>query len=259
MRKTIDQIGRHLQYTFPPKKIISLAPALTETMYDLGLEEEIVGRTRFCIHPHDKVKHAVNIGGTKDIKIDRIHKLNPDLIISEKEENTKEIVEELEKHYPVYVFEVQTVTDAFGMMTDLGQITNRNEQAQSRIKDIKKSIENLPHAQGKRVAYVIWKRPYMVVGKNTYIQSLLEQMGFINPFTSYEGRYPEVTEMDLKEANLDYLFLATEPYPFREKDITPMAELLPGVQPMIVDGEMFWYGVKIIEAVPYFNRLFSHL
>lgn len=259
MRKTVDQLGRSLQYTFPPKKIVSLAPALTDTMYGLELEEEIVGRTRFCIHPHDKVNKALNIGGTKEIKLDRIHQLKPDLIIAEKEENTKEIVEELEQHYPIYVFEVQTVADAFQMMSDLGKVTDRVKQAQQLSQDIEVLFKDLPRAQGKRIAYVIWKRPYMVVGKHTYIQSLLETMSFINPFTQFEGRYPEVTVHDLKAADLDYLFLATEPYPFRKKDIEPMARLLPDVQPIIVDGEMFWYGVKMLEAVPYFKRVFSKL
>lgn len=259
MKKIVDHLDRTVTYSFPPKKVISLAPAITDTMYSLGLEKEIVGRTRFCIHPHDKVEQALNIGGTKDIKLDRIHQLKPDLIIAEKEENTKEIVEELEQHYPVFVFEVQTVDDAFRMIDDLGHIVDRQEEATRLIEKIKALFIEIPHAKGKRVAYVIWKRPYMVVGKHTYIQSLLEKMGFINPFSTFEGRYPVVTECDLKDAHLDYLFLATEPYPFRQKDIAPMADLLPGVQSMIVDGEMFWYGVKMIEAVPYFKRAFTDL
>src|SRR5690625_3772748 len=239
MQEIVDHVNRKVTYRFPPERIISLAPAITNTLYSLNLENEIIGRTRFCIHPSNQVEKAVNIGGTKDVKIDRIHKLNPDLIIAEKEENTKEIVEQLEQYYPVFVFEVQTVDDAFRMMTDLGDIVNRQIEATSLITEIKRTFINLPQFQRKKVAYVIWKHPYMVVGDNTYIQSLLDKMGFINPFTNVSGRYPEVTIENLKEANLDYIFLATEPYPFREKDIVTMADLLPGVQPIIIDGEMF--------------------
>jgi len=257
MKTVVDHLSRTVTYPFPPKKIVSLAPAITDTMYGLVLEEEIVGRTRFCIHPKDKVENALNIGGTKDIKLDRIHQLKPDLIIAEKEENTKEIVEELEQYYPVYVFEVQTVDDAFRMMADLGDITDRAKQANELIQNIKKVFKEIPHGQGKRIAYMIWQRPYMVVGKNTYIQSLLDKLGFVNPFTQFEGRYPEVTVDDLQRAQLDYLFLATEPFPFRDKHLNPMAELLPGVEPHIVDGEMFWYGVKMLEAVPYFKQTFN--
>jgi len=259
MKKVIDHVNRTITYSFPPKRIISLAPAITNTMYSLNLEKEIVGRTRFCIHPQNKVEQAINIGGTKDIKLDRIKELKPDLVIAEKEENTKEIVEELEKHFPLFVFEIQTVEDAYVMMTDLGTIVNRQDEAARLVKQIKKSFINLPQLQGKKVAYVIWKRPYMVVGDNTYIQSLLEKMGFINPFKKFSGRYPEVTIEDLQKANIDYIFLATEPYPFRNKDIEITAKLLPGVQPMIIDGEMFWYGVKMLDAGPYFTNSFKHL
>ena len=120
-----DHLGRIVNLKHPPKRIISLVPAITETMYHLGLEKEIVGRTRFCKFPAEKIKQAVNIGGTKDIKLDRIHELKPDLIIAEKEENTKEIVETLEQHYPVFVFEVQHFQDVYRMIQDVGSLTER--------------------------------------------------------------------------------------------------------------------------------------
>lgn len=248
-----DHLGRIVPLDEPPKRIISLVPAITETMYHIGLEKEIVGRTRFCKFPEDKVKSAINIGGTKDIKLDRIHELKPDLIIAEKEENTKEIVETLEQHYPVFVFEVQHFNDVFRMLNDLGRLTGREENAATLSKQIKVAFKNLPHASGKRVAYVIWKKPYMVVGKNTYINSLIEEMGFINPFTETEGRYPVVTDLDFKQAELEEVFLATEPYPFRESHLDEFRGMLPDVKIRIVDGEMFWYGAKMVEAATYFK------
>ncbi|MFS0671724.1 ABC transporter substrate-binding protein [Ornithinibacillus sp. 179-J 7C1 HS] len=255
MQTIQDHLGRTLTLPHLPSRIISLVPAITETMYHLGLEDKIVGRTRFCIHPKDKVKQATNIGGTKEIKLDRIHELKPDLIIAEKEENTKEIVETLEQHFPVFVFEVKKIADVYRMITDVGRLTERESESAKLVESIQREFLNLPKMNGKRAAYVIWKKPYMVVGKETYIQSLLEEMGFINPFTTMEGRYPVVTEEDFRKVELDYILLATEPYPFREKHLGEFQAMLPDVLPVIVDGEMFWYGSKMIKSARYFEEL----
>lgn|SRR5690625_658711 len=257
MKTVIDYLGREVSYSYPPKKIISFAPAITGTLFHLHIDDAIVGRTRFCVHPKGKVEKAVNVGGTKDLKIERVRSLKPDLIIVEKEENTKEMVDELEAEFPVYVFEVQTVDDALKMIVDLGTLVHRKEQAEQLHEKIITSFQQIPLSfSGKRVAYVIWKNPYMVVGKNTYIQSLLDKLGFINPFVAYEGRYPTITEDDFARENLDYILLASEPYPFKDKNIPEFLTFSPHSQPVIVDGEMFWYGVKMLEAVTYFNERF---
>src|SRR5690625_5476757 len=99
MKSVVDHLGRQVTYKYPPKRIVSLCPAITETLFHLQLQEEVVGRTRFCIHPHDEVETVINVGGTKDIKLERIQQLQPDLIIAEKEENTKEMVAALEVDY----------------------------------------------------------------------------------------------------------------------------------------------------------------
>lgn len=258
MRSVIDHLGREVTYTFPPRKIISFQPAITETMYHLHLENEIVGRTRFCIYPKDKIEKAVNVGGTKDFKLDRIHDLKPDLIICEKEENTREMVEELEKHYPVYCFEVQTVDEALQMLIDLGDITDRKKEANQLRNDIISSFKTLPQLfSGKTAAYVIWQNPYMVVGKDTYINSVLTSIGLTNPFTEKEGRYPEVTVDDFRNEELDYIFLASEPYPFRDEHVKQFNEINDKANTQLIDGEMFWYGVKMLEAVPYLKNKFT--
>lgn len=157
MQNVRDALGRIISYQYPPKRIISLDPAITETLYYLGLNDEIVGRTRFCIHPKEKVQQAVNVGGTKDMKLERIHELEPDLIIAEKEENTKEMVEKLEEYYPVYVFEIQTVNDALEMIEQLGTLINRFENALSLKDEIKKRFKKLPKIDQPNIAYMIWK------------------------------------------------------------------------------------------------------
>lgn len=258
MNKTVvDRVGRSVTYKFPPKRIVSLCPGITDTLFALDLEAEIVGRTRFCIHPKGKVENVPAIAGTKDIKLEAILNVQPDLIIVEKEENTKEIVEELEKHFPVYVAEVQSVDDAFRMIEDMGSLTDRNEEAERLINNIQKQFESLPKAARKRVAYVIWRKPYMVVGKDTYINSLLEKMGFINPFVEADSRYPAVTVEGFKDAELDYVLLASEPFPFKEKHVKEFLDMMPDTEPILVDGEMFWYGPRMLEAPRYFQRLLT--
>ncbi|WP_077325614.1 ABC transporter substrate-binding protein [Virgibacillus siamensis] len=254
MRTITDHLGRKVTYSFPPKRIVSFAPAITETMYCLKLDEELVGRTGFCIHPKDRVEQAAKVGGTKQVKLDRVHDLHPDLIIVEKEENTKEMVEQLEEHYPVYCFEVQTVENAYRMIRDLGEITDREKVAGKLENDIQSAFQQLPNIDGTRVAYVIWKNPYMVAGGDTYINSLLQKIGFTNAFETFGGRYPSVTEEDLQQANLDYVFLATEPYPYKEKHLDEFQAMMPETIPDIIDGEMFWYGGRMLNAVSYFNK-----
>jgi iron complex transport system substrate-binding protein len=254
-----DNLGREVEYSFPPKRIVSLCPGITDTLFSLNLENEIVGRTRYCIYPRDKVKEVQVVGGTKEIKMDLIHQLNPDLIIAEKEENTKEIVDEISQHYPVYVVEVQSVNDAFGMIQDMGEVTDRKKEATSLVEKIKGKFDSLSTNHGNRVGYVIWKKPYMVVGNNTYINSQLQALGFTNPFTELNGRYPVVTIEELQQVELDYLFLATEPYPFKVKHIDEFKQFLPTVKFKIVDGEMFWYGPRMLEAAGYFKKILNEI
>lgn len=258
-RKVIDHLERTVEYSYPPKRIISLVPGITDTLYALQLENEIVGRTRYCIYPKDKVHGAVTIGGTKRIMLDKIRELQPDLIIAEKEENTKEIVETLEKEFPVFVAEVQNVSEVYRLISDLGTVMDRVIEAKNLQTAIQTGFESLPTNHGNRVAYVIWKNPYMVVGNHTYIHSLLEKMGFVNAFSGYEGRYPVVTEEDFQNAKLDYLLLASEPFPFKEEHKTEFSEFIPNVEKVIIDGEMFWYGPRMIDTVEYFKTFFQSM
>lgn len=256
-KSVTDHLGRTVEYAYPPKRIISIVPGITDILYSLQLDAEIVGRTRYCVYPKDKVEQSKTIGGTKKVKPDQIRELKPDLIIAEKEENTKEIVEMLEAEFPVYVCEMQAVEDTYKIIRDLGEITDRQTEAQKLHSEIETAIQSLPSGKGSKYAYVIWQKPYMVAGADTYITSLLEKMNFVNAFSKYEGRYPAVKEDDFRNADLDYIFLATEPFPFQEKHIKLFSELFPDVHVMSLDGEMFWYGPRMIEAAEYFNRVFK--
>ena len=204
-------------FSFPPKRIVSLCPGITDTLFALDLEEKIVGRTRFCIHPKDKVEKTPAVAGTKDIKLKAIQDVRPDLIIVEKEENTKEIVEELEKHFPVYVAEVQSVDDAFRMIEDMGKLTDRMEAATNLLHTIKQQFDALPKIP-ENVSDMsfgeshIWSSekirisiPYWIKWDSSILSS------------NMDGRYPVVTADDFQKAELDYVLLASEPFPFKEK------------------------------------------
>lgn len=258
-KEVTDHLGRNVQYQYPPQRIVSLCPCITETLYALGLEKKIAGRTKYCLYPADKTKEAAVVGGTKEIDKMAIARLNPDLIITEKEENTKDIVESLEKNYPVFCAEVQSIADAYRMIEDMASLTDREQEGKKLIADIKKEFASLPDMEGKRAAYIIWRNPYMAAGKHTYINSLLGEMGFINPFVSLEGRYPVLTEKDLREAGLDYIFLASEPFSFQEKHKREFNEMVPGAKVEIIDGEMFWYGAKMKEAARYLRKFMHRL
>lgn len=251
MKKEItDHLGRKITYEYPPKRMISLCPGITETLFEIGLENEIVGRTRYCKYP-EAAQEVPAVAGTKDLKLEKIHEVKPDLIIMEKEENTKEMVETLEQHYPVYVAEVQTIDDAYRMITDMGQLTDRKQEADSLADSIRSAFAELPALPAARVAYVIWKKPYMAAGRDTYINSLLQRIGLITPFAESPDRYPAVTEEQFKEAKLDLVLLASEPYPFKEKQQKEFQEMLPGTAIQLIDGEMFWYGARMLKSARY--------
>ncbi|MFS0577244.1 helical backbone metal receptor [Sporosarcina sp. 179-K 3D1 HS] len=256
-REFIDHLNRRMTLKFPPQRIISLCPGITETLFAFQLGDRIVGRTRYCIFPENEVKQVPIVGGTKEMDIEKIHALQPDLIIVEKEENTADMVAALEPHYPVYVAEVQSIPDAYRMIQSMGELTERETEAGLLIREIQTSFQSMPTVSGQRVAYVIWKKPYMTVGKDTYIESVLSHLGFSVPFTVKEGRYPAVTEEDFREADLDFIFLASEPYPFRDKHLAEFQQICPGSKVICVDGEMFWYGARMKIAADYFKNLLA--
>jgi len=239
-------------------KVISLVPSITETLLDLGLtSDEIIGRTKFCIHPKELVKDVEIIGGTKNLNLEKIKSLKPDLIIANKEENVKEQVEELMNDFKVLVTNVETLEDNYYLIKQLGHLFGKEDKAQ--FFNLK-SYEafDIPKPENKlKVAYLIWKDPYMTVGGDTFISKILEELGFENQFKS-QKRYPEVKLEDLREANL--IFLSSEPFPFKEKHIADIQNICVDQKIMIVDGEAFsWYGSHLAKCGEYYRELVGKL
>lgn len=257
-----DQLGRSLEIKSIPFKIISLVPSLTELLVDMGLKEKLSGITKFCVHPEKLRTEIPVVGGTKKVHFKKIRQLNPDFILCNKEENTEEMVTELEKIAPVYVSDVITINDCYKLIIELGAILDVNIIAREIVDRISSSVDDFKlHIKNKnwqKVAYLIWKEPFMVAAENTFINSLLQMNHYENVVNSFEDhqnnkRYPEIDLDQIKTADL--ILLSTEPYPFKDKDVYFFQETL-GIRTLKVDGEYFsWYGSRLIKAFAYFKAL----
>ncbi len=247
---TRDQMNRIVELKqFPPQKIISLVPSITELLSYLNLENELIGITKFCIYPTYIFKSKERIGGTKNLDIEKIKKLNPDLIIGNKEENVKEQIEELSSLFPVWMSDVNTYLDALDMIKQVGVITDRRKEAEILIQEIQENfhqIEKTEHLiRNKSVLYLIWHQPYIAVGNNTYIHDILHKIGAINALSN-KNRYVEITVHDIQQLNPDFILLSSEPFPFKEKHQQELEQILPTAKTILVNGEVFsWYGPKM--------------
>lgn len=239
-------------------KIISLVPSITEALFDLGLSEnEIVGRTKFCIHPKNRVEAVERIGGTKNINIDKIKALQPDLILANKEENVKEQIEELMRDFKLVLTDVATIEDNYYLLKTLGKIFNKEERAQQFNLKIFEILNQFKFPKKLNVAYLIWKNPYMTVGSDTFIHHVLKELGFENAFKEVT-RYPEISMEDLKDC--DIIMLSSEPFPFNEEHVLELKTKYPEKKILTVDGEAFsWYGTHIAKCENYFRKLFAEL
>lgn len=248
-----DQLGRTVPIPSKPERIVSLVPSQTELLFDLGLGECVVGITKFCVHPKDWFRNKIRVGGTKQLHFDIIESLNPDLVIANKEENNQEDIERLEKNFPVWVSDVNDLDSALEMITQIGNITNTNSA--NLVEKIQTGFAALkPIHPPKTVLYLIWEKPYMAVGSDTFISAMLARCGFEN--IVHDNRYPELTEMEIVNLNPDVVFLSSEPFPFGPTHIKDIEGLLPNATIKLIDGEMFsWYGSRLKLAPSYFSGL----
>lgn len=257
-----DQIGNTITIPFPPKRIISLVPSQTELLFHLGLDEAIIGITKFCIHPSNYFKSKQKIGGTKQLKLDLIRSLKPDLIIANKEENDKAQIEALQE-FPTWISDIKTLPDALDMIQSIGKMTDKTDFSEKLVVQLRENFDKLrlnrKADQPKRVAYFIWRKPYMVAAKDTFIDDILMRGGFENCFAQM-SRYPEIEIADLQIANPDCIFLSSEPYPFKEKHIEELRITCPNAKIKLVDGELFsWYGNRLLKTSNYLEKLLIKL
>lgn len=260
-----DQIGQEHIFENTPERIISLVPSQTELLCDLGLEEKIVGVTKFCVHPFYLKEIKKVIGGTKQVHIDKIKALQPDIIIANKEENTIEIFEQLKDICPIWVTDIVSLDDNNQMINDFGVLFNRRTDAKKWIDKIKFAQKDFMNFVKDKpvydVAYFIWRNPFMVAGNNTFINELLKINKFSNIYANREERYPEIVINRIKlEGDPELVFLSSEPYPFKEEHAFEIGRHTHHGKTIFVDGEMFsWYGTRVVKAFEYFKIIHNRL
>lgn len=252
-----DQMGYLINVPEHPLRIISLVPSQTELICDLGLQDRLYGVTKFCIHPEDVVEKKTKIGGTKSFHIEAIRVLNPDLIIANKEENDQDLILKLKQHFPVWISDVRNLDQCRGMIGEVGELVEKKEEAAFVVGKIDEGFRGLPQPKRRiRTAYLIWRKPYMSVNRDTFIHDIMGRCGMENVFADRESRYPEITEEDLKAADPELILLSSEPYPFAEKHFDEIERFLPQTSVVLADGEMFsWYGSRMMFAPVYLEKL----
>ena len=248
-----DQLGRQVSLSAKPVRIVSLVPSQTELLSFFGLKNEVVGITKFCVHPDDWFQQKSRIGGTKTPDIAKIKELRPDLILANKEENREEDVKLLAEICPVYISDINNFEQALNMILDVGMLTGKDILADQLIGEIKSSIKNFPVCSG-RVLYFIWNEPLMAAGPNTFIGSVIEQLGYENALSDQKARYVGLSESEIGELKPDVLLLSSEPYPFSKKHRDELMAKFD-LKVVLVDGEIFsWYGSRMLKMAPYFRE-----
>lgn len=260
-----DKLNRSINVPSEPKRIISLVPSLTELLHEMGLEKQVVGITKYCVHPVHYQSIKTKVGGTKKVKIDAIKELKPDFILCSKEENTKEMVQELEKIAPVYVSDVNTFEEALELIGKLGQILHRRTQADRIVQKIKnRQQEFQSFLKGRKkysVVYFIWAEPWMVAGGKTFINDMIKVAGFTNAYEHLE-RYPEVkiSRIRFSAHNPEVLMFGSEPYDFSDEEVYEVVRKNKKILTIYVDGQYFsWYGSRLSKAFEHFKEIHQKL
>lgn len=254
MRTVTDHTGMMMEIPDLPQRIISLVPSQTELLFDLGLGHRLVGLTRFCVHPEAWFRTKTRVGGTKKVEVERVKGLGPDLVIANKEENTREDVEAIRAFCPVFVTDVDTVEAALRMIRDLAFVCRLELEGGRLEAEIRASLSGIRPLQ-QSAAYLIWKDPYMAAGGDTFISHMMSAAGIENVFWE-KLRYPQVTLDEIRKRKPTFVLLSSEPYPFKNKHLEVLSEILPEQKVLLVDGEMFsWYGSRMRHFTHYIQTL----
>ncbi len=253
-----DQAGGQISLDAEPQRIVSIVPSQTELLADLGLGSRVVGITRYCVRPRAWCHEKETVGGTKKLQIEKIKRLAPDLVIGNREENEKDQVVRIRSFCPVWVSDVRDIPGALEMISGVGAMTGSSPVADDICSAIRRGLEGLGGA-GKRVLYLVWRKPYMSVGGDTFIHDMLQRCGFDNVL-AHESRYPVVDDGMWSRLDPDVVLLPSEPFPFGPSHAAEMQSRLPAARVALVDGESFsWYGSRLVHAIPYLQTLVREL
>ena len=242
-------------------RIVCLVPSITELLCDLGLAPQLVGRTGFCIHPRDVVKAIPKVGGTKDVKLERIRELAPTHVVVNVDENRLEDVEELATFASIVVTHPLGPLDNPPLYRLLGGIFGRETEAEALCARFDAALAGVGARDRpeRDVLYLIWREPWMTVSPDTYIARTLGVVGWRTVPAESEERYPAV-ELPRDGEGVDLVLLPSEPYRFRAKHVPELESLLPHAQVSLVDGEATsWYGSRAIAGIGELARLADEL
>jgi ABC-type Fe3+-hydroxamate transport system substrate-binding protein len=264
--RAVDAAGVAHEPAGAAARIVSLVPSITELLFALGLDRQIVGRTGFCVHPHDKVQQVRKVGGTKAVNLDAIRALHPTHLIVNIDENERDTVEELRAFVPhIVVTHPRTPRDNLALYTLLGAIFDRAQEAQRLSEALEARLsEAAAHAfTPQNVLYLIWREPWMTVARDTYISTMLRLVNWhtlpdVQGGAAGAARYPTL-DFDAAPwlAQVDRILLSSEPYRFTQVhcDAQKRDPRLAGKRIELIDGEMVsWYGVRAIEGIAYLLR-----
>ena len=238
-----------------PQRIISCVPSQTELLADLGLDNKVVGITKFCVHPPAWRKQKTMIGGTKNLNLEKIAALSPDFILANKEENDQGQIEWLAARFPTYVSDVRSLNQAIDMIHDVGKLTSSADKSVEITQVITSLFQPIePIARAQTACYLIWKNPWMTINHDTFIHDMLCRQGFINAFADRtDSRYPIITDAELRKTNPEILFLSSEPFRFKAHHREELQQILPESRIHLLNGELLsWYGSRLCQ----FDRKF---
>ena len=254
----------------PPGRVVSLCPSITETVAALGAWDCLVGRTRFCVHPADRVGSVADVGGTKAPKLDKILAIEPDLVLFNEEENRKEDAEALKASgIRVASFFPSDVPTTAAYIRRLGALLGKPAEGAALAEELLElrraiaqelAVESADETRPSCV-YLIWRNPWMAAGSGTFISSLIEAGGLLNAVDSEEP-YPALSASDIFALDPSVVLLSSEPFPFAEKHRRELASAtgLPASRFVLVDGELLsWHGVRTLAGLRYARSLAQQL
>jgi ABC-type Fe3+-hydroxamate transport system substrate-binding protein len=241
-------------------RIVCLVPSITELVCDLGLADQLVGRTGFCIHPWETVRHIPKVGGTKDVLLDRVRALAPTHAIVNVDENTLETTDALREFVDhVIVTHPCAPRDNLDLYRLIGSTFGREREAE-RLCDTFASVHERVRERAERraasdVLYLIWREPWMTVARDTYISQMLALVNWRTLPGVAADRYPEV-DLQAYAGHVDRVLLSSEPYHFKERHLAEVAAVVgDGAKVSLIDGEMTsWYGSRAIAGLEYLDR-----
>jgi hypothetical protein len=242
-------------------RIVCLVPSITELLCELGLAGQLVGRTGFCIHPWETVRTIPKVGGTKDVKLDRIRELAPTHAIVNVDENLRETAEALAEFVPnVVVTHPCAPLDNLALYRQMGDVFGVHDAAERLCDALELELARLSRAVAAHglprqdVLYLIWRDPWMAVSPETYISQTLALIGWRTHPLSCAERYPAV-ELHEFAGRVDRVLLSSEPYHFKERHLAEVAAAVPGAEVALIDGEMTsWYGSRAIAGLRYLGE-----